>query len=61
MAQGLGKMNSDTLKAEQMICHSKMVAVSSSQGDQRSTVFLCMGVSGLIAGWGRLLCLHLGE
>lgn len=43
MAQGLGKMNSETLKAEQMICHSRMVAVSSSQGDQRSTVFLCMG------------------
>jgi hypothetical protein len=35
-------MNSDTLKAEQMICHSTMVAVSNIQGDQRSTVFLCM-------------------
>ena len=44
MAQGLGKMNSDTLKAEQMICHSSTMATRRIQGDQRSAVFLCMGV-----------------
>ena len=39
---GLGKMNSETLKAEQMICHSAITATSSSQGDQRSTCFMFM-------------------
>ena len=40
MRQGLGKMNSETPKPEQMICHSTMTATSSSQGDQRSICFL---------------------
>ena len=42
MAQGLGKMNSETSKAEQMTCHSRMTASSSTQGAQRSAYFLCM-------------------
>src|SRR5438874_8489430 len=40
MRHGLGKMNSDTPKPEQMICHSTITATSSSQGDQRSICFL---------------------
>jgi len=40
MRQGLGKMNSDTSKPEQMICHSTSTAVSNSQGDQVSICFL---------------------
>ena len=45
MRAGLGKMNSETLKAEQMICHSAITATSSSQGDQRSTCFMFMARS----------------
>ena len=39
MAQGLGKMNSETPKPEQMICQSRTISSNSSQGAQRSAVF----------------------
>jgi hypothetical protein len=42
MRSGLGKMNSDTLKAEQMTCHSTTVASISSQGAQASFCLLFM-------------------
>src|SRR4030095_16017646 len=37
---GLGKMNSETPKPTQIACHSRMIAASSSQGDQRSMILL---------------------
>ena len=37
MRQGLGKMNSDTSKALQMICHNMITATSRIHGDQIST------------------------
>ncbi len=41
---GAGEQVLRMLKAKQMICHSRMVATSRIHGDQRSTVFLCMGI-----------------
>ena len=43
MRQGLGKMKSETPKAEQTICHSTSTTTSSSQGDQRSSCLLFIG------------------
>ena len=40
MRHGLGKMNSETLKAEQMICHSNTTQTSKIHCDHISTCFL---------------------
>ena len=47
MRKGLGKMNSETEKAEQMICHTTTTLSSSNQGDQNSICFWFMTASAL--------------
>ena len=42
MRHGLGKINSETLKAEQINCQINKVQASSIHGDQRSICFLFM-------------------
>ena len=40
MREGLGKMNSDTLKPRQMISHKRITVTKRIHGDQRSTCLL---------------------
>ena len=44
MAQGLGKMNSDTPKPAQITCQSSTISSSKTHGAQRSAIFLCFMV-----------------
>ena len=50
MRQGLGKMNSEISKTEQINCHSRITATSSTHGDQVSICFLLIRMSGCPIG-----------